>query len=100
MESFFSFLSLKAAFLLIFLVNFSVGHKHYRNKEGGDGVQPLSKILIHKTVHAIHEKASVHVYPVVLGTTGKDYEWVTVNVVSPNPSANDWLGVFSPAKFK
>ncbi|CAL9030788.1 unnamed protein product [Prunus brigantina] len=94
-----SFLSLKAALILVFLVHFTVAHNVKRHGGAGDGVQPLSKIQIHKTIDATHENASVRAYPVLLGTTGKEYEWVTVNVVSPNPSSDDWLGVFSPAKF-
>ena len=37
----------------------------------GDGVQPLSKIAIHKAVYAYHENASVKAHPLVLGTKVK-----------------------------
>ncbi|KAL2938460.1 putative inactive purple acid phosphatase 27 [Bienertia sinuspersici] len=30
---------------------------------------------------------------------GEDTEWVDVKLWSPNPSSDDWIGVFSPAKF-
>ncbi|KAF9591522.1 hypothetical protein IFM89_004576 [Coptis chinensis] len=30
---------------------------------------------------------------------GQNSEWVTVNFTSPNPSSDDWIGVFSPANF-
>ncbi|KAG9143448.1 hypothetical protein Leryth_025138, partial [Lithospermum erythrorhizon] len=30
---------------------------------------------------------------------GQDNEWVTVDLENPEPSENDWIGVFSPAKF-
>lgn len=31
---------------------------------------------------------------------GEDTEWVTVKFIHPEPSADDWIAVFSPAKFK
>lgn len=31
---------------------------------------------------------------------GEDNEWVTVEVESPEPTNDDWVGVFSPANFK
>lgn len=31
---------------------------------------------------------------------GGDTEWVTLHLDNPNPSHDDWVGVFSPAKFK
>jgi len=31
---------------------------------------------------------------------GEDTEWVTVELESPEPSLDDWVGVFSPANFK
>lgn len=31
---------------------------------------------------------------------GEDAEWVDVHLVNPEPSEDDWVGVFSPAKFK
>lgn len=36
----------------------------------------------------------------ICAVQGEDTQWVTVSLVSPHPSADDWLGVFSPAKFK
>ncbi|XP_030477292.2 probable inactive purple acid phosphatase 27 [Syzygium oleosum] len=65
----------------------------------GIGEQPLAKIAIHKATRALHESASVTAYPVVLGVKGEDTEWVTVDLQYPNPSVDDWVGVFSPAKF-
>ncbi|KAB1217430.1 putative inactive purple acid phosphatase 24 [Morella rubra] len=32
-------------------------------------------------------------------SNGEDAEWVTVYLINPNPSADDWVAVFSPAKF-
>ncbi|KAJ4712575.1 Purple acid phosphatase [Melia azedarach] len=63
------------------------------------GVQPLSKIAIHRAVYALHENASVKAYPLVLGTKGEDSQWVTVEFDSPHPSRDDWIAVFSPANF-
>ncbi|MED6206914.1 putative inactive purple acid phosphatase 27 [Stylosanthes scabra] len=71
-----------------------LGHNHVF------GEQPLSKIAIHKTILALHSSASITATPLVLGVLGEDTEWVTVNVVSPEPSNDDWVGVFSPAKFQ
>lgn len=65
----------------------------------GFGEQPLSKIAIHKAIAAFHDSASITAHPVLLGLKGEDTQWVTVSLVSPHPSADDWLGVFSPAKF-
>lgn len=31
---------------------------------------------------------------------GEDIEWIRVELESPNPSGDDWVGVFSPANFK
>lgn len=31
---------------------------------------------------------------------GEDTQWVTVELESPIPSVDDWVGVFSPANFK
>ncbi|KAI9175226.1 hypothetical protein LWI28_029256 [Acer negundo] len=63
------------------------------------GEQPLSRIAIHKTVLALHNSASIRAYPFVLGLKAEDTQWVTVNLVSPDPSVDDWVGVFSPVKF-
>ncbi|XP_044486698.1 probable inactive purple acid phosphatase 27 isoform X2 [Mangifera indica] len=66
---------------------------------GNAGVQPLSKIAIHRALFALHENASVKAYPFVLGQKGEDSQWVTVELESPDPSADDWVAVFSPAEF-
>ncbi|KAK0586414.1 hypothetical protein LWI29_006494 [Acer saccharum] len=62
------------------------------------GEQPLSKIPIHKTVLALSDSASISAYPFILASKAEDTQWVTVNLVSPDPSVDDWVGVFSPAK--
>ncbi|KAI7748826.1 hypothetical protein M8C21_024913 [Ambrosia artemisiifolia] len=61
--------------------------------------QPLSKIAIHRSVLALHDEAFIKAYPTVLGLKGQDVEWVTVELTHPIPSNDDWVGVFSPAKF-
>ncbi|KAK1271711.1 putative inactive purple acid phosphatase 27 [Acorus gramineus] len=63
------------------------------------GDQPLSKIAIHRATAGIDGSAHVRASPMVLGLKGEDIEWVTVEVQSSNPTADDWVGVFSPAKF-
>lgn len=62
--------------------------------------QPLSKIAIHSAVPAFHDGASIKAYPTLLGLKGEDAEWVTVELQHSKPSNDDWIGVFSPAKFK
>ncbi|XP_062029623.1 nucleotide pyrophosphatase/phosphodiesterase-like [Rosa rugosa] len=102
----FSFLSQKSALMIVvLLVHFTLDHSHgHKYKHGddaaaGDGVQPLSKIQILKAVSQLHENASVSAYPVLLGTKGEDFGWVTVTVSSPSPAQDDWVAVFSPADF-
>ncbi|KAK2648214.1 hypothetical protein Ddye_015703 [Dipteronia dyeriana] len=63
------------------------------------GVQPLSKIAIHRAVYALHENASIKASPIVLGAKGEDSQWITVELESPSPSQDDWVAVFSPANF-
>ncbi|KAK4256952.1 hypothetical protein QN277_006607 [Acacia crassicarpa] len=81
--------------LLLFLLNLSFASAHIN----GFGEQPLSKISIHKTVVSLHINASLRASPSLLGIKGEDTEWVTVDLDYSNPSSDDWVGVFSPAKF-
>jgi hypothetical protein len=37
------------------------------HSKNGMGVQPLSKIAIHKAVYSLHDNASITAYPYVLG---------------------------------
>ncbi|KAJ8510982.1 hypothetical protein OPV22_001416 [Ensete ventricosum] len=62
------------------------------------GVQPLSRVAIHKARLALEDKAYVKASPLLLGIKGEDTEWVTVEIGTPKPTADDWIGVFSPAK--
>ncbi|GKA23229.1 nucleotide pyrophosphatase/phosphodiesterase-like protein [Tanacetum coccineum] len=61
--------------------------------------QPIAKIKIHKAFIHLHELAHVKVDPVLLGLKGEDTAWVNVELKYPEPSNDDWVGVFSPAKF-
>ncbi|KAK3035940.1 hypothetical protein RJ639_031363, partial [Escallonia herrerae] len=63
------------------------------------GVQPLSRISIHKAVVTLDDRAYVKASPPVLGLSGQNAEWLTIELSSPNPSIEDWIGVFSPANF-
>ncbi|XP_031130000.1 nucleotide pyrophosphatase/phosphodiesterase-like [Ipomoea triloba] len=76
-------------------------HSHISVGKNGHilGEQPLSKIAIHKAVLALRDSASIQAKPDLLGLKGEDTEWVTVNLQNPQPSNDDWVGVFSPAKF-
>lgn len=71
----------------------TLAHEHVH------GVQPLSKIDILSTTLALHKKASIKVSPALLGLKNEDTEWVTVELRSPHPSPDDWIGIFSPANF-
>ncbi|XP_024929268.3 probable inactive purple acid phosphatase 27 isoform X1 [Ziziphus jujuba] len=98
-----SFHSLKVAVLLLlswFLHLAAAAYtKHIGEAAIGDGIQPLSKIAIHRALYELHDNASVSAKPLLLGTKGADSEWVTVQVQFSKPSEDDWLGVFSPANF-
>ncbi|KAL9667046.1 hypothetical protein QQ045_001391 [Rhodiola kirilowii] len=63
------------------------------------GVQPLSRIAIHEATFNLHAEAYVKASPRVLGLQGQNNEWVTLKYSIPNPSVDDWIGVFSPANF-
>lgn len=64
------------------------------------GEQALAQIAIHKTVAAFTDSASITACPHLLGVTLEDdTEWVTVDLSNANPAEDDWVGVFSPAKF-
>uniref|UniRef100_A0A803QQ03 Purple acid phosphatase n=1 Tax=Cannabis sativa TaxID=3483 RepID=A0A803QQ03_CANSA len=63
------------------------------------GDQPLSKVAIHQTVFALSDKAYIKASKSVLGLKEENMEWVVVKFSSPNPSNDDWIGVFSPAIF-
>ncbi|XP_022867902.1 probable inactive purple acid phosphatase 27 isoform X2 [Olea europaea var. sylvestris] len=66
---------------------------------GAIGEQPLSKIAIHKTKLALRDSASIKATPLLLGIKGEDTEWVDVDFENDKPGDDDWIGVFSPAKF-
>ncbi|XP_077250332.1 putative inactive purple acid phosphatase 27 [Tasmannia lanceolata] len=63
------------------------------------GEQPLSKIAIRRATLALHDSAYIKASPPVLGLKGEDIQWITVDLKCPSPSEDDWVGVFSPAKF-
>ncbi|KAM3247758.1 putative inactive purple acid phosphatase 1 isoform X1 [Capsicum annuum] len=63
------------------------------------GVQPLSRIAIHKTVLALDSHASIKATPSVLGVNGQNKEWVVLEYSVSNPLTDDWIGVFSPGNF-
>lgn len=65
----------------------------------GLGEQPLSRIAIHKATLALSDSASLNATTTLLGLKGEDTEWVTVQLLNQKPSLDDWVGVFSPAKF-
>ncbi|TVU04934.1 hypothetical protein EJB05_48078 [Eragrostis curvula] len=64
-----------------------------------EGLQPLSKIAIHKATVDMQPSAYVKAMKSLLGKQGEDTEWVTVKYGRTNPSVDDWIAVFSPANF-
>jgi hypothetical protein len=66
----------------------------------GGGEQPLSRIAVERATLAVDGAAHVEASPTLLGKNGQDTEWVEVEFFHPNPSADDWIGVFSPANFR
>lgn len=81
----------KVIFGIIFaslLINLAVGSE-----------QPLSRISIRRTTLAVHDGAYIKASPILLGLKGQSVEWVNLEYNHPNPSNDDWIGVFSPAKF-
>ncbi|KAI8543978.1 hypothetical protein RHMOL_Rhmol08G0259300 [Rhododendron molle] len=84
------------ALLVVFGPNSVSGDNTITPDEVDD--QPLSKIAIEKAVFALRDSASMSVHPLVLGLKGQDTQWVDVHLVNSEPSENDWVGVFSPAK--
>ncbi|GMH31483.1 hypothetical protein Nepgr_033326 [Nepenthes gracilis] len=86
-------LYLKLLVFLPSLMNLALAHTHVI------GEQPLSKIHIRRTSLALHDNASIEAHPKLLGSKGEDTAWVSVDIRSPHPSSDDWVGVFSPAKF-
>ncbi|KAL6550305.1 hypothetical protein OROMI_020793 [Orobanche minor] len=64
------------------------------------GEQPLSKIAIEETTLDLRDLISIKASPHVLGLKGEDTEWIFLEIENDNPSNDDWVGVFCPAKFK
>ncbi|XP_056162202.1 probable inactive purple acid phosphatase 1 [Syzygium oleosum] len=63
------------------------------------GEQPLARIAVYETVFALDGRATIKASPSVLELTGQNAEWISLDYSSPNPSNDDWIGVFSPANF-
>ncbi|GER43805.1 purple acid phosphatase 27 [Striga asiatica] len=75
------------------------------------GIQPLSTIAIQNAVIDLDSKAYIKASPSVLGVNlvilytiefssqGENKVSIEVDYSSPNPSSDDWIGVFSPANF-
>ncbi|XP_062170747.1 probable inactive purple acid phosphatase 27 isoform X1 [Alnus glutinosa] len=90
-----SFVFREVSLILLLVVQCVAAH----GRHGGVGEQPLSKIAIHRVLYALHDDASITAQPALLGTKGEDSQWVTVKLECPAPSEEDWVAVFSPAKF-
>ncbi|KAI5020660.1 hypothetical protein ZWY2020_045548 [Hordeum vulgare] len=63
------------------------------------GEQPLSRIAVERTTLAVDRVAHIKASPTVLGLKGQDNGWVELEFFHPDPSGDDWIGVFSPANF-
>ncbi|CAH9077286.1 unnamed protein product [Cuscuta epithymum] len=84
------FSAIAAALLFVGALDFSSAH-------GGE--HPFSKIAVDRISLALRDSSSIKASPYVLGLEGEDTEWVTVDLEHLEPSQDDWVGVFSPAKF-
>ncbi|KAL5543906.1 hypothetical protein UlMin_007690 [Ulmus minor] len=97
-EESFQFLNIKRSilkFLLVLLFSNTFAHGH-----GGHSDQILSHIALHKVTFAVSASGvSIKANPLVLGLKGEDTQWVTVKLKNPQPTAGDWVAVFSPANF-
>ncbi|GLT53052.1 hypothetical protein SLA2020_263490 [Shorea laevis] len=65
-----------------------------------DEMHPLSHINIHKTTLALRDSVSIKATPLILGLKGEDTEWVTLNLVNPDPSEDDWVCTFFSCKLQ
>ncbi|KAH6830671.1 purple acid phosphatase 27 [Perilla frutescens var. hirtella] len=81
------------ALLLLLLLSLN-GHG-----ECAIGEQPLSKIAIHKATLSLRDSASIKAHPLLVGLNGEDTASVVVEYANDEPSNDDWVAVFSPAKF-
>ncbi|KAK4369649.1 hypothetical protein RND71_013441 [Anisodus tanguticus] len=88
---------MKGILCFVNLIFVLVGKLYVASAHSGE--QPLSNIAIHKATFALHESVTIKASPFILGAKGGDTEWVTVGLENPEPSYDDWVGVFSPAKF-
>ncbi|KAM7481063.1 hypothetical protein LguiB_005646 [Lonicera macranthoides] len=82
---------------ILLAVLWGIGGRLERVTSHGD--QPLSRIAIHKAVFALNDHAYIKASPLILGLNGQNSEWLTLEFTTPNPSIDDWIGVFSPANF-
>ncbi|CAO2179802.1 unnamed protein product [Urochloa humidicola] len=64
-----------------------------------EGIQPLSKIAIHRTTIEMEPSAYVRATTSLLGEQEGDTEWVTATYSRTQPAVDDWIAVFSPANF-
>ncbi|KAL7123587.1 hypothetical protein ACP275_01G114100 [Erythranthe tilingii] len=92
MKSVFVYTLLLLLLLILNLVSLLLAHSVTEE-------QPLSKIAIHKTTISLKDSASIKAFPLLLGLQGEDTEWVVVEFENDEPSNDEWIGVFSPAKF-
>ncbi|XP_030937446.1 probable inactive purple acid phosphatase 27 [Quercus lobata] len=60
---------------------------------------PLSKFNVYKTTLGFRDSVIITATPLILGSKGEDTAWVTVDLVNPDPSDDDWVAVYSPANF-
>ncbi|KAI4973533.1 hypothetical protein ZWY2020_041061, partial [Hordeum vulgare] len=58
------------------------------------------RIAVERTTLAVGGAAHVKASPTVLGLEGQDSGWVELEFFHPDPSGDDWIGVFSPANFR
>ncbi|CAF2149706.1 probable inactive purple acid phosphatase 24 [Brassica rapa] len=89
----------KVLFLLLCFIGLLSSNLCCGHASNGRGDQPLAQINIYKASLALDTSVHIHASPQVLGLKGEDTEWVDVAISNPKHSSNDWIAVFSPAKF-
>jgi hypothetical protein len=62
---------------------------------------PLSKVALHRSRELLDSSVTISASPDLLGQNGQTAAYVTVSFKKQKGAAEtDWIGVFSPAKFK
>ncbi|CAN8325822.1 unnamed protein product [Cochlearia groenlandica] len=89
----------RVSLLLLCFISLLISSSLCVDHANGRGDQPLAQINMYNTSLALDTSIYLHASPHVLGLQGEDTEWVDVAIDNPNFKSDDWVAVFSPAKF-